>query len=687
MERESGIIGKNLKPWAVLAIHLLAVWLYHQYAYIGHYGFDDMEYARMAYDLLQGKPDWSNHFAHRLAITAPTALAYFIFGINDGASSLTSLIYTFLIGFLVTLILRKRKPIVVSMALSLSLLPPWFLFYSDKLMPDMAVAFYVLAAMAAYWFGTETAKPNTRLGVVFSMALFLGFLSKGTIILILPLAFFFSMRDLWKKRYFFWIYASSSGVMIAVAYLITMEKLTGSWRRRFDAIAENEYINACSYTDLPAKFLFRRVGYEFWEMGIAMGLLPGLIFLLALIFKNKLKKETDKLIAFLGVSSAILLLSSNFMSISLSRYNPMCIDVRHYLFIVPVLGMISALVLDRIRSSDKLRFHALAMALAFAPIAYMIDKDMALKLWAPLLGFIAWIVLVRSNRITVIVSPIILFFIMLIKPWDVVTYAKSVQYKEQRNLLSKMVRSLPHGSEVITDGVQARLATYYSGFDSTKVVFTRFTEMEGGRKDKTYLVLNPYTQYLSGIKKQDLPFCAKEPETCGVLIDRKENPELSIYRLDDVLLPRNSGFALFDVKEDFLETPSKLELDPDHFIDHEGRSGYKLGKYSATYRLPGADFPKTGKRVFALVDFDFYLEDESESRLVISIMEKGNEAFRKEYFLTDYSDVYGVWGRARTETELPDLRSEAELVVYFWRPDETSVMIDSLSISIKGLNL
>ncbi|MFT5595823.1 MAG: 4-amino-4-deoxy-L-arabinose transferase-like glycosyltransferase, partial [Flammeovirgaceae bacterium] len=155
--------------------------------YTGHYGYDDMEYAKAAVDLLDGEPDFSNHFAHRLSITAPTAVAFALVGVNDTGAALPALLFSFLIAILLAALLWQKGPIALAIGLSLAVLPQWFLFYTDKLMPDMAVAFFVFAAVAAYWFSITKPKKYTRgFAFAFSLSLLLGFLAKGTIVLALP---------------------------------------------------------------------------------------------------------------------------------------------------------------------------------------------------------------------------------------------------------------------------------------------------------------------------------------------------------------------------------------------------------------------------------------------------------------------------------------------------------------------
>ena len=67
----------------------------HFFGYVGHYGWDDMEYARLAKDWADGNFDLSlNHFTYRWTIIGFTGLSYKFFGMSDFASALPSMIVT-----------------------------------------------------------------------------------------------------------------------------------------------------------------------------------------------------------------------------------------------------------------------------------------------------------------------------------------------------------------------------------------------------------------------------------------------------------------------------------------------------------------------------------------------------------------------------------------------------------------
>src|SRR5690606_31928727 len=107
-------------------------------------------------------------------------------------------------------------------------------------------------------------------------SLLFAFSTKGTVILILPVLLYYLIVDLIFKRFFkFWMYSIINGIFFLGLYFVTIKYLTGGFLKRFEAIAQNSYINPCSYELQPAEVLIERVTYEFVNMSIYQGLIIG----------------------------------------------------------------------------------------------------------------------------------------------------------------------------------------------------------------------------------------------------------------------------------------------------------------------------------------------------------------------------------------------------------------------------
>ena len=157
---------REVKPFYFLVLSILIMVLFHLFGYSGHFGFDDMHYAYLANELKNGNFYLQDHFSYRLGTLLFTWLTYCLFGINDFASSLPSMTYSAICLYLVYQMLKKQSNLILCFGLLLTISSEWFLFYSDKLMPDFAVTFaFVGAFYAVYrqYFVNSNLKPVTCL--------------------------------------------------------------------------------------------------------------------------------------------------------------------------------------------------------------------------------------------------------------------------------------------------------------------------------------------------------------------------------------------------------------------------------------------------------------------------------------------------------------------------------------------
>ena len=307
---------------------------YHAFGFIGPYGYDDLHYAKLANDFKNGIINYNDHFLYRTTIVVLTSLSYSIFGISDFASSLPSIFISIFILFLVFSVLKEKGNKTLAIGLALTTLSNWFIFYSDKLMPDIYVAFAVIGALFSihqYRYNSRNNNPFFY-SLLLNLFLLFGFMSKGTIVLMLPLLLYYFVVDvLQNKNVKFWIFTIVIGLALFSIYFLAIKLLTGNVLMRFKAITSNSYLNLCSYNKQPIRLLLKRIIYEFFKMIIYHGMATGFIFIIAYSIEKKLLNcfKLNDSFSFWTTSSLILLLSSNFMTISLSSYSPMCLDPRH----------------------------------------------------------------------------------------------------------------------------------------------------------------------------------------------------------------------------------------------------------------------------------------------------------------------------------------------------------------------
>ena len=299
-----------------------------------------MEYARAAARLAHGEFDAGNHYSFRLTLVGLTALSYKLFGINDWASALPPLIFFIGTLALVYRILKDESGPILAIGLALFSLNNWTFFYSDKLMPDVAVTFFAfLFCYVIYSYKYLPRKmPELAYSLLAALALFLCFNSKETVVLLGPLVVWLMVTDIVQKRSGrFWLQFVGFGLIMIAGYLVVCQVAFGNAITRFNAIVANSYLNSCSYDQQPFSETLKRITFGLAKLFLTQDMLLGfLVVLLAFFFVpvRQLLKLADRK-SFFIVSSVILMFSANFMSISVTSYIPMCPDPRHYLFIVP----------------------------------------------------------------------------------------------------------------------------------------------------------------------------------------------------------------------------------------------------------------------------------------------------------------------------------------------------------------
>ena len=229
---------------------LSLVFLVHHFCfYYGHFGYDDMHYASLSYDLLNGTWDVSDHYSHRFSVIGLTALSYSIFGITDFASGLFPLCMSLAICLMILHALNKYGLLIQLIGLSLYFIYHWNLFYSDKLMADIYVSFFMTLA---YYLRLQAISGRLNFktsGILCAIALFSAFCAKGTFILLLPLFLFLLITDIaYKRLQSFWKYAIVTTLIVATIYLNWNYFMFDNAFIRLEMIERSSYINECSYS-------------------------------------------------------------------------------------------------------------------------------------------------------------------------------------------------------------------------------------------------------------------------------------------------------------------------------------------------------------------------------------------------------------------------------------------------------
>ncbi len=693
-------MNKNrISEYSILLIYIVIVVLFHLFGYTGHFGFDDIHYAELASALLKGNIDYGDHYAYRFPVVIFTALSYLIFGISDFASSLPAMAITISILIIVFNILREHGPKVILIGLSLTTFSNWFLFYSDKLMPDIYVALSLIWALAViHRYKYKSSKSKTApYAILFSFALFFGFMSKGTIVLILPLLLFLLSTDIIQKRDVkFWVYSLISGLAMLAIYLFTIWIFTGNVMERFDAISNNSYLNLCSYDQQSLRILLKRVFAGFFELSIYQSLATGFIFVFAALFQRNglgFFRMNDSFSFFL-VSAIILFLSSSFMSISLSSYSPMCLDPRHYLFLIPVASIPASRIIAGFLKSRQYGLQIILWLFCITLISFFLQGQAFWKLYLPLLALFAIYLFLRKGIAFQYLFISLFSAILLLIPLDMVRYAQKVQYRARREIVKEQVLENNSDCIIITDEIQKRLLSYYTGFHKDQgrrfLSFKEF-EAETAIEGDKLLLLNWHTRYLSGMEQHDLPFYARNIPPSNELIFENRELGLSIYKLKEVYLPDLSGTTVLSTLNDFenqIPFWSWSDQDITSHIKYDGARSNQVSRYSSGFEYPMDSLLTKGRQDLLIrCEFFCYAEEKTDAKLVVSLENRESTYIWKALEVNRYLKAYSNWWPLTFDVliHLKDLRPGSRLKVYIWKIDDSPVFIDNFQISIKGI--
>jgi len=689
--------NKRVAGYPILLIYILIVVLYHLFGYTGHYGFDDMHYAELANALLKGSIDFGDHYAYRFPVLGLTALSYLLFGISDFASSLPAMAICITILIIVFSTLRAHGSKTTVIGLSLTTLSNWFLFYSDKLMPDLYVALSVIGALALihrYKFKSKKNKavPNA---ILVTLVLLFGFMSKGTIVLMLPLLGFMIVSDIIQKRDLkFWAYSLISGLIFLALYLTIIWLFTGNVMERFEAIAGNSYLNPCSYDQQSLGILLKRVFIGFFELSVFQSLATGFIFVFAILFQKKGLRffSINDSFSFYLVSAMILFLSSSFMSISANSYSPMCLDPRHYLFLLPVVSIPASRIIAGFLTSKQYGLQILIAILCITAISFFLEGQTFILLYLPLLGLFALYFFAGNSQKHQNLFIALFSVILLLIPLDMVRYARQVQYRKQRAIVKEQVLDHNDACIVVSNEVQKRLLSYYSGFDEDQSKrFLSYEEFEDSkdRAEEKLLLLNWYTRYLSAMDANDLPYYAREISPSNELIFENRDLDLYIYKLNELpLSDTGSGTVLLSTFNDFEDQVPFWKQEDQNYsrrIKYAGARSNRVQEFSSSFEYPLDSLQAEHcDELLIRCSLFCYAEDKTDAKIVVSLEDNESTYIWNALEVNRYLKAYSNWWPLSYNVTInqKDLKSASRLKVYVWKRDDTLVLIDNFGMEI-----
>ena len=697
--RQICYMSRKQVAYLIFAAHFLIVLLYHAIGYLGHFGYDDLVYAKLAHGLNQGMTNFSDHFSFRFPLIWLTALSYQILGVNDLASAIPSFLITGLILGILFKILFPYGNRTLTIGLSLACFSQWMIFYSDKIMPDIYVALSVLASLYFIYKEKFIHREHKSMinGCLLSGAFLFGFATKGTIILFVPVLVILFLVDVFNKRQFkFWLAAAVSMVILIAIYLGYIWQLTGAPFTRFSVIAENSYLNFCSYDQQSTMVLLKRIGYQFFELIFINNMLTGYIFLLGFLFRKNIGKtfKMETPFSFFYFAAILLLLSANFMTISFSDYVPMCLDIRHYLFIPPVVAIPAAIIINKFITNKEGAIGIVLIAFILVVLSYGKPELIFWTQYFPLFGLLSLWMFVKNKAQHKIFTGLLLLTLLL-PAIRSVKYARSIDFRTQREILKKEIFDRYDTAYIITSPAQSNLGNYYNAFgDYGDYTFLPYGQFDPDTlKNRTELLLiNWYPRFLSNISYESLPYYVRNIDAENKLLYDYKSLGIYLYELNKITSPAASGQLLLKSQQNFESTtPTSWSEDfqeRTNFTKHNGNYAQQLAEYSTTFTVPLKDFTNQNTTQLSIHSEAFtYWTQATTAQLVITIeAENGKNYFWKGKNIQSSIQAYSNWWAVdfSVEVSLKNIPLDARLKIFIWNKEKSEGYVDDFTVEIRS---
>lgn len=546
-------LHKDIRLYTFLGI-IAFLFVHHYAGYFGHYGFDDiMGYGYYGKKWADGQFFFLNEdfFSYRWGFISLTGFFYALFGVNDDASAITSSLVLLLTVLLIFKVLKREARIVGVLAVLIYVLDNWTMYYSDKLMPDTSVALATFAAFSLIYTHHFEAKEGQsfKYALLLSLVLIWAYITKQSVLLLFPVFFLLLIIDVLQKRYYkFWLYTALCCVLMGVLYLFGIYLLTGDPLARFNAVeaglddnlGEGRSFAFCNYAIQPWEVLWHRISYEMIDKFIRTGMMVSLMLSIPAIFSQKFRDfitfKTPK--SYWALILILSVLSSNFMTTSYKAYLPICPDIRHFLFLVPMAAVVAAPVLyDFAKKKDNSLAFILVSILVFALAKYSGIGNFE-WVYTAIMGLVILRAVLPNHYFSTVGFLLGIGLAALAPIVSSMQTANKHSYVEQRAVIYKYLKDQKEPSIVITNVIQKHFGQYLLEFNENGPVqfydYAALPTLEFSPDTTVYVLTNGMARYMSNFSYDALPRCIKdcyENKRQASVEIVYESKEVALYRL------------------------------------------------------------------------------------------------------------------------------------------------------------
>lgn len=659
----------------------------------GLYGIDDIEYSNLSYKWANGQFKLSdNHFTYRTPLIIFTGIIYKLFGPSDFTTALPSIILILIICLLIWKILSCKDTRVVLTAISIFAISYPVIIYSNKPMPDIYIAFFILLSLFFHYKYTFEKKNKPFLySFSLSFSLFFAFITKEIVIIILPLFLVLCIMDIYKYKTFkFWAYSLIIFSVLLVIYHYYIYCKTGSFFSRYIAVINNSYENPCNYENYPFTEVLKRISYQLWYEFIKYGVFMSLVFIVPFLRKKLFAYNKYYYWFFVMI---IMLLLSNFMTKSYKAYSPMCIDIRHYIYIIPVTAIaLSSYIVKFFYSHINLFRKTLSFVFSFILTTILfIDNNLPEMQFTYFIFSVTILVNTVLSKFYQIKNFSFLLFFMcyfLSLLYFSLNTLNNNTYKYIKPFVEKHFLSNKENKIVFCDIILKRIAEYYLKWDTIKVQFIDKTGLYqpcSSNNKKYFYYANSYSWWLAKeLNKFNSIFDWNlNPNNIKLIDNFYDNKLYEITQPQNILVKSNKYFFFcnheFDYYANFIIYKNDIKF-------------YNLNKYN---HIPASGFSTTFlMNSKNLSDCNFVKLEISYSCKIL-YKKSGNSQIVLE--IRNYADSCVFWcGKKISEIIKPSKNwqtlnynisyqvkdNKFIIKLYIWNNDNYAISVDDIKIEI-----
>ncbi|WP_296704880.1 hypothetical protein [Algoriphagus sp.] len=410
------------------------------------FGFDGITFSDDVYYMLAGKSFWegtmevnSYHFSSRWGAYVPSGLIGYIFGFDAHIISGFSLIcYLITLYILVRILPDKKLTWILVIWFSTQV---YFMHFITKVYPDSPLVLWVTIIPVAAVYRKQ--KPILS-GVILVLSLFAGFLTKETIIFLAPFIIILLLFDLRNKSVnsAFYISIVASGLLLGILYLTYFWIQFGDPLYRITSINAGHYISEFTYADKGIWAIIERLSITPITTFVERAYWPWLVFAIPGIYQGlKYKKslEFEFALAFL-----CLFLGFWFMTSTLEFYNPIYLNPRHLIILVPIMAFLITSGWNSWRNSKQWKI-ALYSLISLGAIISAVQGDAKQALFLCALLPVIWI---KNGTYQSILLGAVLVFPVLFS----IYYQKQLkQYHNLTDTLTESTQTLDKETIILTN--------------------------------------------------------------------------------------------------------------------------------------------------------------------------------------------------------------------------------------------